>query len=181
VMKKGEAIINQVSQALADTNTLAFGADIFSRSQTPQRVCDKLNTHSLLQSQGLVAHCPDAVSGLPLELRIGENSATAATSVRAVHVEDAERLERQSLWARDNTTTAPGTNSSGGPVVDDSADYVIPFQMLFWTSLILFVLFLYGAGSIAELGIPNDSQLLRNLPDIYKPLGTQVMRELGDQ
>lgn len=174
VIKAGEAIINQVSQALTDTNTLAFGVDVFALSRDSQAVCDKLNAH--LQSKGLVAHCPVGTT----------QQATVAPIVVAPHWEvPAEEVVRaiHTQWARQSNG---GSNSSGngtntGNTADDSLEYVITFQLIFWISIILFVLFLYGVATIAEVIIPNDSQLLRNLPDIYKPLGTQPLRELGDQ
>lgn len=57
---------------------------------------------------------------------------------------------------------------------------VVAFQMLFWIGVGLFLIFLVGVTLVSTIGIPSESPLLRNLPDIYKnPTGTVIMRELG--
>jgi hypothetical protein len=73
--------------------------------------------------------------------------------------------------ARNNGT------DSGNEDDEISFEEVVAFHLFFWMAIALFVVFMLAANCISTIGIPSDSPLLRNLPDIYKPQG-QIMREL---
>ncbi len=172
VIKSGEANINAVAQALVDTNTLAFGIDVFSLLPNAQELCDKLNKLPL--QRDLLAVCPVAVASTSpgvLEAHVQRMHSAPAHHLEA-HAQPT-RKEETVAWARD-VQARNGTTSS----TSDQAASIVTFQMLFWTTLVMFVMFLFGIQTISNLGIPADSQLVRNMPDIYRPLVAPILREL---
>jgi hypothetical protein len=82
--------------------------------------------------------------------------------------------------SRATRSVAEVNNTGGGGSSDDSEaishEEVVSFQLVFWLTIVLFLVALAGSALISSIDIPSDSPLLRNLPDIYK--STLTLREL---
>ena len=182
VVQQGLDVISSLSPQLDSLSSLtAFGIDIFANADS-KSVCVALN--KLLWTLDAVAYCPTGVAA----------GVSVGVSAPAVVHEERQGPNGTTLTTTTTTAGAGGTTTSGSgatttpasttppatpPYSDDliTDQDVFAFQIFFWMVVVLFLTFLFAASTISSIGIPNDSPLLRNLPDIYRAQG-QIMREI---
>ena len=156
VVAQQNALIEQVADALGETQGVVYGNEIFALlASDSQNLCNKINP--LISSAHLHAVCP-----APKKL---------------------EKTNQNRIFYRaaNETTTSPGAPSNITEVDPEEITYeeVVAFQLTFWTTLVFILMIIFTTSYMGSLGIPDDSPLIRNMPDIFK--SHSQLRELGEE
>lgn len=112
-------------------------------------------------------------------------------------VDDAcERLQGE-LWTQDMVATcsdstltlarrsaraAVAASGSGSNATESGISFeeIVSFQLLFWLGVVYLILFVTAASLLSGVGIPSDSPLVRNLPDIFRSQGIPLKELIND-